>query len=549
VAPLFTVETARLRLTWSGPRARPAGERLAVRAVGGSVRLDGGDPAAQAEKPLRLEEETTYPVLVQSLGGAPVALHHRDPVVVGRLVAADGGRVVHGRVRFGSQAGRARFRLLADGRPEAEVEVDVAPTKLSWADVQTMRDEVEAAAAGLALAALRPTVLNAAAGPAEASEAGWLAALGAAAGRLAEAAREIDRRPALDTVRASARVRAERVRRATPETRRALRTAGLPGLAGAAASAPVRLPSRPPTLTADTPAHRWIAARLDRALARLARLAEEERRRRPGARRAALAAEVEALAVRLRRVRQSPVLAASRPDRAPDAPPLLLRRRPAYAEAYAALRALDRGLDLWGGALDVATQDLAVLYETWAALAVVHAVADVLGVAPPDRPFGVEARGSDVRLRRGRRHAARLAGRDAEVEVVYNPRFPAPPALLVQRPDLWLTVRAPGRPVRRVVLDAKYRRDDSAAYRRRHGAPGPPEDALGTLHRYRDAIVGPDRQPGWVDTAAALFPGTADAAFSESRLWTSLDALGVGAVPLRPGHAGAFRQLVERWVG
>ena len=310
----------------------------------------------------------------------------------------------------------------------------------------------------------------------------------------------------------------------------------------------MRLPGRPPALTPDTPAHRWLAVRLDRALARLARIEGEERGRRTSPRRETLRGEVRALARRLRRVRATPVLADARADRAPDAPPLLLRRRPAYAEAYEALRALDRGLALHDGALDVATQDLAVLYETWAALAVVQTAADVLGVEAPARPFGVEARGADVRLRRGRRWAVRLAGAAATVEVVTNPRFPAPPALLVQRPDLWLVLRAPGRPVRRVVLDAKYRRDDSVAYRRRHGAAGPPEDALGTLHRYRDAIVGPDRQPGHVHTAAALFPGSADATFFESRLWTSLDALGVGAVPLRPGHTDALRQLLARWV-
>ncbi len=231
----------------------------------------------------------------------------------------------------------------------------------------------------------------------------------------------------------------------------------------------------------------------------------------------------------------------------PGTPPLVLRRRAAYAAAYDALRQLDQGLDLRDGSLDVATQDLAVLYETWAALAVIAAVADVLGVEVPARPLGVEVRGADVRLRRGQRGTVRLATATGRVEVAYNPRFPAPPALLVQRPDLVLTVTDGGRPPRRLVLDAKYRRDDSAAYRRRHGSAGPPEDALGTLHRYRDAIVGRDRQPA-VGHAVALFPGTDDAAFRASRLWTSIGSLGVGAVPLRPGQTRALRDLLRRFI-
>ena len=259
-----------------------------------------------------------------------------------------------------------------------------------------------------------------------------------------------------------------------------------------------------------------------------------------------VAAELAELAERVSRLRATPVLS-DVGRRPPAVPPLVLRRRPAYAAAFDALRQIDQGLGLRAGALDVATQDLAVLYETWAALAVVEVTAQALGVEPPAQPFGIEAQGTDVRLRRGRAHGVRLAADDVRpaggmrhVEIAYNPRFPAPPALLAQRPDLVLTVTRGGR-TRRVVLDAKYRRDDSPGYHHRHGAAGPPEDALGTLHRYRDAIA--DGGPP-VETAAALFPGTADAAFLGSRLWTSLDALGVGAVPLRPGHTDALAAFI-----
>ena len=533
---LFTAETAALRLTWSGP-PRPATDHpapLAVRAVGaGGVRLDGGGEADHAERPVVLEEETSYPVLVQSLTGEPVALEHRDPVVVAGLVSGDGGRVVHGRVRFGSQAGRTRFFALAGGRREAEIEATVAPTKLAWADVEAMRADVEATAAGLALASLRPATL--AGGGAETAPAPpvWLAALATSVADLEAALAEVDRRPVRETVRPARAVRVDRLRRPARETRAAARRGGVAD----------SLPGRPPTLTDDTAAHRWLAAALDRLLSRLATLDAAEARRRPTARRAVVRREVAGLADRLRRLRALPVLGGA--GSAPSTPPLLLRRRPAYAAAYDALRASGCGLDLGGTGLDVATQDLAVLYETWASLAVVRAVADVLG-APAPPAVRVDAEGADLRLRP--RQTVTVEGGAATVTVEVQPRFPAPPALLVQRPDLWITAQRAGRAPVRAVVDAKYRRDDTAGYRRRHGAAGPPEDALGTLHRYRDAIVGPGGAANVVDLAAALFPGDDDAAFRSSRLWTSLDALGVGAVPLRPGQTGALRALVTRWV-
>ncbi|MEM7786803.1 MAG: DUF2357 domain-containing protein, partial [Bacteroidota bacterium] len=448
----------------------------------------------------------------------------------------DGGRVVHGRVRFGSQAGRARFTLDVAGRPEAALDVEVRPTKLPPADVQAMRDAVEAAASGLAFSALRPTTTGTEADAGAPPVPVWLAALRRDMGRLGEALREVDRRPVLETVRDLGLVRPSRLRRASPETRRAVvRAGGIDAL-------PEAVPARPVARTADTPAHRWLAARLGAVQSRLGALAAAERRRRPTPRRETVLEEVEALGRALRSLRRLPVLARAEVGRAPATPPLVLRRAPAYAAAFDALRALDRGARLRDGALDVATQDLAVLYETWAALAVVEALADLLGAEVPPRPFGVDVRGADMRLRRGHRHAVRLRGGDTEVEVVSNPRFPAPPALLVQRPDLVLTVRSP-RGTRRVVLDAKYRRDDTAGYARRHGAAGPPEDALGTLHRYRDAIVAPGGGP-YVDTAVALFPGDPDDAFFASRLWSSIGRLGVGALPLRPGRPEAVRRFM-----
>ncbi len=50
--------------------------------------------------------------------------------------------------------------------------------------------------------------------------------------------------------------------------------------------------------------------------------------------------------------------------------------------------------------------------------------------------------------------------------------------------------------------------------------PGPPREALNTLHRYRDAIR---------DASGA------QGAFARSRLHRLLDEIGVGALPMLPG--------------
>jgi hypothetical protein len=206
---------------------------------------------------------------------------------------------------------------------------------------------------------------------------------------------------------------------------------------------------------------------------------------------------------------------------------------------------LNGALRLAEGPVGVYVQDLGVLYETWAVLETVGAFARAVGADAPARPFGARSVGADVLLGRGPRHAVRLLGPGAEAEVVRAPRFSGPPALLVQIPDLLVTVRVPGRPERRVVLDAKYRLDEATS---RRTVPAPPGDALGALHRYRDAIVGPEGQRGVVDVAAALYPARAGADFETSRLWTSLGEIGVGAIPFLPGETGWLDRFARRVV-
>ncbi len=518
--PLFIAETDRVRLVWSGPRRdiRDARETVAVHPAPGRTARLGGTGVLTA--PLRIDEETTQNLWLESLDGAPVGLHHADPVLLAGLASARGGTVVYGPVRFGSQAGRSRFTVTSGGVAEMGVAVTVSPAKASWADVEAMRADVEAAAAGAALAFVRPAEAGAERAEGRASDPAWLALLRAETPRLARALASVARNPVAETSRVLASVRPSALRRASAETVRALR---------GAAVWPERVPGRPARPSLDTPAHRWLAAGLDAALARASVIRTSEQASPPTPRRAAVVAEIERLGAVLRRARRADLFAGvGRPGATiPRAP------RPDYAEAADALAALGRALRLADGPGSVPAQDTSALYEAWAGLAVVHALSRALGVDGPARPFG-------GRFGRGAAHAVRLAGAGGvRVDLVRSPRFSGPPALLVQIPDLLVSVRRPGAPDHTVVLDAKYRVDASGE--------APPGDALGALHRYRDAIVGADGR-ALVQTAAVLFPSRAGPAFETSRVWQSLAAIGVGAVPLLPGATGWLDRLAERLV-
>ncbi|MEP0547006.1 MAG: DUF2357 domain-containing protein [Rhodothermales bacterium] len=550
--PLFSITTNRVRLTWSGPTAPPDATAppgvLAVRPLrtDAAPHVEANGMPVVAGAPLRLAEQTTYRLFAASPHGV-VEIRHRDPVVVGGLAREDGGRVVAGTVNFGGQIGRSTFVIAVDGEEEVAFEVDVEPTKAAWADVEAMRDEVDEALAGLALDYLRATASPAVATSAPPRRATWLTLVRRALPTLEAALDHIAAHPRRDLLREPTLVRAERVQRPDASLRAAVRQGRGAGPVQALRSGvPVRarLTERLARATLDTSEHRWLRARTAAARRTLAELHADESRGPASARRRRVLADLADTEARLARLLRLAPLAAASPGPPPAPTPRLLTA-PGYAEAHAACQSLTLGLRLADGPVPHATNDLWALYEVWAYLTVVRAVARVLDrpISPHDF-FRAEHRGIRFLLRRGRRHGVAFEADGRRVTVTYNPRFPARAGLLAQRPDVLLTIERDGT-TRRFVLDAKYRRDDSTGYARRHGAPGPPEPALGDLHRYRDAIVSAAGERT-VEQAVALFPyrEPAPGAFAASKLWTAVEAVGVGAIPLLPG-ATAY---LDRWL-
>lgn len=551
MALLFSITTDRVRIAWSGrpapPDATAPAGHLAVESLRGDadLRVEGLE-----EGVLRLAEQTAYRLFVTSRSGDPVEVRHRDPVVTGRLASDEEGRVVAGTIDFSGQVGRSRFVVAVGGVEEVAFEVDVFPTKLSHRAVEQMRSEIDQALAGLAFEYLRATQAFAVEAASVPRRATWLTLLRRTLPPLDHALNRIATRPHRDLRRDVLPIRAERVRRPDASVRRAVRQGrGDGAIQRLRGGVPVRsvLPSRRARVTLDTPEHRWLRARLVAAHRALAALHADEAARPSSSRRRSVLADLATAEAHLARLLRLAPIAEAAPGPPPAPTPRLLAA-PGYADAHAACRVLDLSLALASGPVPHATKDLHLLYELWTYLTLVLAVADVLGQpVPPSAFFRAEHQGVRFMLRRGRRHSVAFERPGQRVALAYNPRFAGAASLMAQRPDILLTVET-DRQTRRFVLDAKYRRDESPGYLRRYGAPGPPEDALGDLHRYRDAIVETTggRTRRTVKEAIALFPDSPTPAFAESRLWAAIQQIGVGAIPLVPGQTVYLTRWLRR---
>lgn len=577
MSALFIVATDRARLTWSQVRGSPQNREdesspkygvLALRLVRPGAHFDPATwriaPSAAATDPRvragpLLFEQTEYRVTLSAIGTREVTLEHRDPLVLSRFDDEERGRF-DGFVNFRSQVGVSTFRVLVDDVPEFEFDVEVFPTKLDYqTDYQEILAEVQGTLAGLAFEYLRATWQGATSVAAPApTQVEWLTLLRSVAEELNSALRHIANRPIRGLRREPVVRRADQVHRIDNSIRSYLRRQAQHGNSSDVVSGvpvPERITERHPLPTLDTAEHRWLASQVDRIRRRLTELIAIERERteeRYSERKARVLEELEHLEARTIRWFQLDPLQAATDFPPPGFASLQLLTAPGYREAYRACMTLSLGLRLEGGPLELSVKDLNLLYEYWCYLALLRIVSDeTKAPIDPRVLLEVRARGLSVLLRQGNESRMPFVlSNGRRITVRYNPTMGAD-ALVPQRPDLLLTLEHPDWPATHLVLDAKYRLDASKEYVARYHSPGPPEDALNAMHRYRDAIVdevnGTTRRT--VVQAAALFPMRVDPEeYKACLLWRALGRIGVGAIPLLPGHDEFLRTWLRRWL-
>jgi hypothetical protein len=574
VAPLIEVDAPGFQFTLDGPvlpaRGRVESEQqiqgaLRVTVLSGqpgvSVRWRGVDGSWRTDRPAGppLYEETSYTLTVVAANPAqrPI-VRHRDPTLIRGLKGIRGrGDVVTGALNFRSQVGRTMFEVVV-GDATVQIEVEVFPAKLDYrTDYEDLLREVEGAARALVLEYLRATQRS---GAVEHHTPGqpvdWLILLRNEAADLERALNRIAMSPHRELARTIDYQRAERIRRPTPLTRRAVQRGqgrGEKTMMPSGLTLRSQLPAAPTVETLDTAENRWLRAQLDAITRTVAELRSRAARpgqsdEQPDGRAAAIDNELRALEERLAPfLAMSPLTDATGPVRA-DFASLTLLGAEGYREAYQSILRLRMALRVYGETVDLAVKDISELYEIWCYLAVVRLVAEVLDVrADPADIFLLDPAGVRVRLRKGTTSSITLPYAAGRVRVAYNRQFPGLTG--AQKPDVVIEIVRDDMPTVMLVLDAKYRLDASEEYVSAFGGPSAPIDAINQLHRYRDAIVlaGEHRPPARVVVrGVALFPlgETASAGYLSHRLRESLDVLGVGALPFLPRN----QTWVSTWI-
>lgn len=231
---------------------------------------------------------------------------------------------------------------------------------------------------------------------------------------------------------------------------------------------------------------------------------------------------------------------------------LVMKRARGYSDIYRNWLLLQCGYELEDSINHLEVKDISELYEIWCFIKVKNMVQQILGDEAQASSSGHELTSGFIRqLVQGSKSEVLFRKNDVElVTVSYNSQVEkdeneqvesaiedTQTFTTIQRPDIVLRLsrRHEGDIVYTYLFDAKYRLND----RRIAGRDVPPEDAINQMHRYRDAIYydGEQQLKKEVIGGYVLYPGQmTKEEYLSSYYHTSIDKVGIGAYPLRPGN-------------
>lgn len=234
---------------------------------------------------------------------------------------------------------------------------------------------------------------------------------------------------------------------------------------------------------------------------------------------------------------------------------LVLQMAPGYRDAFQIYLTVSKGLALEGNIYQMSVKDVATLYEYWTFLKLGQILGRKYKLVSQDI-VQVNREGLYVNLK-----VNNMAKRvfchpitNEKIELTYQ-KFEGGLPTITQKPDTMLSIKKKGRDYDfNYIFDAKYRIDyaqDDSYYKTRYKTPGPMEDDINTMHRYRDSIVasvvdGPYERTSF--GAYVLFPWYDEQAYQDHPLYQSINKVNIGGLPFLPNATTLVERFVERLI-
>lgn len=230
---------------------------------------------------------------------------------------------------------------------------------------------------------------------------------------------------------------------------------------------------------------------------------------------------------------------------------LVLRMAPGYRDIYKYYLMLRKGLVLHGDMFRLSMKDLALLYEYWCFIKINSILRKKYNLIQSDL-IKVNTNGVFVTLKKGAVTRVKYQNpRNGEIFTIsYNLGMKS--STIPQRPDnIFSITKDESNLSYNYIFDAKYRINmahKGSRYKTMYLLPGPEEDDINTMHRYRDAIIYQNIKENKIERdifgAFVLFPYSDEDEYREHPFYKSIELVNVGGIPFLPNST----RLVEKFL-
>lgn len=244
---------------------------------------------------------------------------------------------------------------------------------------------------------------------------------------------------------------------------------------------------------------------------------------------------------------------------------LVFSMAPGYRDLHRYYLLLQHGLSVTGSIFNISIKDLAVLYEYWCFIKLNSLMRQKYKLISQDI-LKVSGNGLLVTLVKGKKSQVKYLNPDNGeiITLSYNKSYSNMDSddlpdvdkipTVAQKPDNILQLRKNGVNNYEFVFDAKYRINPAEAgsyYYNHYLTPGPQEDDINTMHRYRDAIVYQNDAHPFERTvfgAYVLFPYSNESEYRNHHFYKSIEQVNIGGLPFLPSATELVTQMLDELI-
>jgi uncharacterized protein len=508
-------------------------------------------------------ENGVYQLVVWSKTGQELTFYHEHPLLRQAVSAMEFGTqsVLMGNLQFQNEVGFTTFQILEDNKKLLEVTLEIFPSKLDYKyDYKKLLEEVNDEIYNLAYHFIRKTYLRASVKlEGKPSRAEFYRLISEHFRQFTQAITRIEHQPHHTLQKTYEKARGDQLKKIDSTSRAYLRKRSnlfVEVDKGIKINSKILMPHEglrsKKELTYDTLENRYIKWMMERLVHKLTDLLGTVQNMNKFMVEADpdLMEKISKMIIQLQaKIKNHFWSRIGKLDRSVMS--LVLQMAPGYRDAFQIFLTVSKGLALQGKLYQMSVKDVATLYEYWTFLKLGQILGRKYTLVSQDI-IQVNREGLFVNL-----EANRMAKRvfkhpltNEEIVLTYQ-KYEGKLPTIPQKPDTMLSIEKKGKDYTfNYIFDAKYRIDyaqEGSYYKNRYKTPGPMEDDINTMHRYRDSIVAENNGPfeRTAFGAYVLFPWFDEHTYQKHHFYQSINKVNIGGLPFLPNATTLVEQFVE----